>query len=112
MWVGTAECAERSAAHRRWRRVLNSQSKSWPNIYQAQIAQPQKLRPRYPDLPPLYLSPGPPHIPPGRPKISGRPPADALFFDLLPYQDAFQNLFQKNYEKNAKIEDFGFPNPS
>ena len=47
--------------HRRWRRVLNSQSKSWPNIYQAQDAQLQKPRPRSPDYPLSISPPGSAH---------------------------------------------------
>ena len=47
--------------HRRWRRVLNSKSKSWPNIYQAQLAKLQKPRPRSPDYPLSISPPGSAH---------------------------------------------------
>ena len=36
----------------------------------------------------------------------------SFFFDLLPFQVALQILHRKKTEKNAKIKDFGLPNPS
>ena len=44
-----------------------------------------KSRPR-PRITPSLSLPRASHIPPGRPKISVRPPADALFFDFLAFQ--------------------------
>ena len=61
---------------------------------------------------PSLSLPRAPHIPPGRPKIDDGPPADALFFDFLPFQNVFQNLLRKNDEKSAKIDVFGLPKPS
>ena len=63
---GSLSMARRNARsdpppHRRWRRVLNSKSKSWPNICQAQDAQLQKPRPRSPDYPLSISPPGTAH---------------------------------------------------
>ena len=97
--------------HRRWRRVLNPKSKSWPNIFKPKMLSFKSLGLDLRITPSLSL-PRAPHIPPGRLKISGRPPADALFFVFLPFQNVFQNLLRKIIEKSAKIEDFGLPKPS
>jgi len=35
-----------------------------------------------------------------------------FFFDLLPFQIALQILHRKKTAKNAKVDDFGLPNPS
>ena len=110
--MGTAECAERSAAPPQvGSRVLDSKSKSWPNIFKPQLLSFKSLGLDLRITPSLSL-PRATHIPPGRPKIDDGPPADALFFDFLPFQNVFQNLLRKNIEKNAKIEVFGLPKPS
>ena len=89
--------------HRRWRRVLDSKSKSSPNTYQAQDAQLPKPRPRSPDLPPLYyLSPGPRTFR----RAGSKSPADlrqTLFFSIFwPSGTRFENDFEKTWKKMRK----------
>ena len=94
--------------HRRWRRVLNSQSKSWPNIYQAQVAQLQDPRPRSPDYP-LSISP------PGSAHSAGPAQNRNLFcfwalktrFFRLPKRTS--KMTSKNHRKKCKNRGFWSP---
>ena len=63
LFLGMARRNARSdpPPHRMWRRVLNSKSKSWPKISEAQDAQLQKPRPRSPDYPLSISPPGSAH---------------------------------------------------
>ena len=91
--------------------MLDSKSKSWPKTIKPKLLSFKSLGLDLRITPSLSL-PRATHIPPGRPKISGKSPADALFFDFRPFQNVFQNLLRKIIERNAKIEVFGFPKPS
>ena len=71
------------------RRVLDSKSKSWPNIFKPQLLSFKSLGLDIRITPSLSL-PRATHIPPGRPKIDDRPLSDALFFDFLLFQDVSQ----------------------
>ena len=69
--LGRAACAKRLASpppHRRWRpRVLNSKSKSWPNIFKPKLLSFKSLGLDLRITPSLSL-PLATRIPPGRPK--------------------------------------------
>ena len=113
LWLsfpGSLNMARRNARsdpppHRRWRRVLNSKSKSWPNIYQAQVAQLQKPRPRSPDLPPLYLSPGPRTFRRADPKTCCKTAFGTFFSFFGRSETAFKICFEKS---SKKCENRGF----
>ena len=74
LWLsfpGSLNMARRNARsdpppHRRWRRVLNPKSKSWPNIFQPKLFNFKSLGLDLRITPSLSL-PRATHIPPGRP---------------------------------------------
>ena len=105
-----ARCAP--PPHRRWvPRVLNSKSKSLPNIYQAHDAQLQKPRPRSQITPSLFSPPDHAHSA-GPPKNLSLFCLGRVFFDFWTFQKELQNLLRKIIQKNAKIKGFGLPKPS
>ena len=91
--------------HRRWRRVLDSKSKSWPNICQAQDAQLQKPRPRSPDYPLSISPPGHAHSAGPTPK-SGKVWFFRFFRRFFRLPKRTSKMTSKNHRK--KCENRGF----
>ena len=91
--------------HRRWRRVLNPKSKSWPNIYQAQIAQLQKPRPRSPDYPLSISPPGSAHSA-GPAQNLRRTSGGRSFFRFFAFPKRLPKFASENHRK--KCENRGF----
>ena len=91
--------------------MLNSQSKSWPKIYQAQVAQLQKPRPKIRITPSLYLSPGPRTFRRAGPKS----PADlrlTVFFSIFwPSKTSSKISFEKMTKKVRKSRVSASQNP-
>ena len=109
--MGTAECAERSAAPPQVAPRAGFQIQVLGKYLQAQNAQLQKPRPRSPDYPLSISPPGSAHSAgPGQNSVSAS--FVGLFFEFLAFQNAVRKMLRKNIEKNAKIEDFGLPKPS
>ena len=116
LWLsfpGSLNMARRNARsdpppHRRWRRVLDSKSKSWPNIFKPKLLSFKSLGLDLRITPPLSL-PRAPHIPPGRPQDVHLIVLLAKFFEFLAFQNVFQNLLRNFIQTNAKIEVFGLP---
>ena len=83
--------------HRRWRRVLDSQSKSLPNIYKPKLLSFKSLDLDL-GLPPLYLSPGPRTFRRAGSKKSPPP----LFFNFFSIFWPSKTFFKISIEKSSQ----------
>ena len=75
--------------HRRWRRVLNSKSKSWPSIFKPKLLSFKSLGLDLRITPSLSL-PRAPHIPPGRPQDVPQNWFSHFFLNFFAFQNAVQ----------------------
>ena len=97
LWLsfpGSLDTARRNARsdpppHRRWRRVLNPKSKSWPNIFKPKLLSFKGLGLDLRITPSLSL-PRATHIPPGRPQDVLQNWSSPFFLDFFAFQNALQ----------------------
>ena len=104
IWPGGMRVSD-PPPHRRWRRVLDSKSKSWPRIFQAQDAQLQKPRPRSPDYPLSISPPGHAHSA-GPGQKSGKVCFFRFFRRSFGLPQRTSKFASKNHRK--KCENHGF----
>ena len=93
--------------HRRWRRVLDSKSKSWPNIFKPKLLSFKSLGLDLRITPSLSL-PRAPHIPPGRPKKAENF-GFFVFFQFFRLPKRTWKIASKNYRKKCENDWFWPP---